>query len=456
MSGKKSSLDLTEGPIAKRLLQFFVPILLGMLLQQLYNTVDAIVIGKFEGTYALGAVGGSTATLINLIIGIVTGLASGSSVVLSQLYGSRDEKRMSRTVHTIICFYFLVGVGLTVLGYFITPGALSLVNTPEEIMPLSTIYMRIYFVGSVPLLLYNIGSGILRAVGDSKHPLYFLVVCCILNIFFNLIFVAWLKMGVAGVAWGTVIAQAISAVMAMSVIMRSKEAIRFSFKKLEIDWPSLWRTLHIGIPSGIQASMYSVSNMIIQTAINGLGAVTVAGWTAQGKLTGVYWVTTNAFNIAICAFVGQCFGAGKYDRLKKSMRIGMTLSCSITLALTAALLLFGRTLLHLFTDDPEVIEVSYRVITLLSPGFVCYSVMDILAGILRGVGETLKPTLIVIIGICVTRILWVAFIVPHWNNLTGISLSYPSSWLLTMTAMIILYAKTKWLEHARLHDASRG
>ena len=454
MVQKRSSIDLTEGPIGKRLMQFFFPILFGMLFQQLYNTVDAIVVGKFEGTFALGAVGGSTATLINLIIGFVTGLSSGSSVVLSQLYGAKDFHRMQQTVHTVLTFYFLVGIGLTVLGWFITPWALNLVNTPQEIMPLSTVYMRIYFLGAVPLLIYNIGSGILRGVGDSRHPLYFLIVCCVLNVFFNLLFVAVLKMGVAGVAWGTVIAETASAVMAMVIIMRSKEGIAFSFKKVGIDWYSLRRTLHVGIPSGVQASMFSISNMIIQTAVNGLGATVVAGWTAQSKLCGVYWVTTNAFNIAVCAFAGQCFGAGKYDRLKKSVRTGLLLSCGITLVETALMLIFGRLALHLFSDDPAVIDVAYRVVLILVPFQITYSVMDVLSGTLRGVGETFKPMMIIIIGICVVRILWILLILPLWNSLAGIAWSYPISWFITMAAMIVLYLKTKWLEHARLHEGN--
>ena len=456
MIGKSRSIDLTEGPIAGRLMKFFFPLLFGMLFQQFYNTVDAIVVGRFEGKFALGAVGGSTAVLINFIIGFVTGLASGSSVVLSQLFGAKDKKRMSQTVHTVVTFYFLVGVALTVIGYLITPWALRLVNTPADIMPLSTVYMRIYFMGSVPLLVYNIGAGILRAAGDSKHPLYFLIVCCFLNIVFNLIFVAWLKMGVAGVALGTVIAQTVSAVLAMRVIMNSdEEGMRFSFRKIGIHWPSLLRTLHIGVPSGISASMFSASNMIIQTAVNGLGATVVAAWTAQSKLCGVFWVATNAFNLSICSFAGQCFGAGKNERLRKSVRVGLFLNCGIALLLTGLLLLFGRPAVHLFTDDPEVIDIAYHIISIITLGHVVYAVIDVLNGILRGVGETVKPTIIIIIGICAVRILWVSFVVPGWRDLTCITLSYPISWTLTMCAMTVLFLKSKWLKKARRQAAEK-
>ena len=451
MIANNKSIDMTEGPIAGRLMQFFFPILFGMLLQQLYNTVDAIVIGKYEGTYALGAVGGATAVLINLIVGFVVGLASGSSVVISQLFGSKDERRMGMTVHTVISFYFLAGIFLTVFGYLITPWALTKMNTPPEILPLAVIYMRIYFLGAIPLLIYNIASGILRAVGDSRHPLYFLIVCFFLNIGLNLLFVAVLHMGVAGVALGTVLSQLASAVMSMWVLIRSRDSFRFEFRRIGIDWPSLTRTLQIGLPSGIQSSMYSVSNMIIQAAVNGLGATVVAGWTAEGKLGGAFWVSTNAFNIAVCAFSGQCFGAGKYERLKKSLKVGLFLNCGIALFLSAALLGFGRQLLHLFSDDPEVIETAYHVAWITMPFYVCYAVIDVLSGILRGVGETFKPTVIVIIGICLVRILWISFVVPVWNSLDGITWSYPVSWVLSLTAMIVLYTRSRWLEHAKAH-----
>ncbi len=451
MTKSQKSIDLTEGPIASKLMQFFLPILFGMLLQQLYNTADAIVVGKFEGTYALGAVGGTTAVLINLIVGFVVGLASGSSVVVSQLFGSHDEHRMSLTVHTVICFYFILGIGLSILGYCITPWALRQLNTPAQILPLAITYMRVYFMGTVSLLIYNIASGILRAVGDSKHPLYFLIVCFFLNIGFNLLFVAVLRMGVAGVALGTILSELASAVLSMWVLIRTRESYRFDFKKLSIHWPSLFRTLHIGIPSGIQSSMYAISNMIIQSAVNGLGADVVAAWTAQGKLSDAFWVSTNAFNIAICSFSGQCFGAGKYTRLKKSLRTGLALNCGMALFFTFLLLGFGRQLLHLFSDDPAVIETAYHLCWLLMPFFVTYAIIDVLSGILRGVGETFTPTMIVVVGICLVRILWISFVVPHWNTLDGITWSYPVSWVLSMIAMIILYKRSRWLEHARMH-----
>ena len=451
MFTKNKSIDMTEGPIAGRLMQFFFPILFGMLLQQLYNTVDAIVIGKYEGTYALGAVGGATAVLINLIVGFVVGLASGSSVVISQLFGSKDDRRMNLTVHTVVCFYFLAGIFLTVFGWLITPWALTKMNTPPEILPLAVTYMRIYFLGAVPLLIYNIASGILRAVGDSRHPLYFLIVCFFLNIGLNLLFVAVLHMGVAGVALGTVLSQLASAVMSMWVLIRSGDSCRFEFRKIGIDWPSLSRTLRIGLPSGIQSSMYAVSNMIIQAAVNGLGATVVAAWTAEGKLGGVFWVSTNAFNIAVCAFSGQCFGAGKYERLKKSLRVGLCLNCGIALFISASILGFGKALLHLFSDDPAVIETAYHVAWITMPFYITYAVIDVLSGILRGVGETFKPTVIVIVGICLVRILWISFVVPVWNSLNGITWSYPVSWVLSMTAMIVLYSRSRWLDHAKAH-----
>ena len=443
MSAKTRTLDLTEGPVTSRLLQFFFPILFGMLLQQLYNTVDAAVVGKFEGSNALAAVGGSTAVLINLVIGFVNGLAGGASVVISQFYGSRDMRRLSTTVHTVLTFYFFLGAALTLLITPFVPGILGAVNTPANILPLSTEYMRIYFYGLIPMFLYNLGSGILRAVGDSRRPLYYLAVCCFLNIGFNLLFVAVMKMGVAGVAWGTFISQSISAVLTVRAIARSRDLFDFSFRKLKIDWPSLRRTLTIGIPSGIQSSMYSISNILLTSSVNSLGSQVVAGWTIQSRLGGLYWVTTSAFGTAVCAFVGQCFGAGKKDRMTKSARVGLVLDAGAAVLISALLLIFGRLASRIFTDDPEVIENAFTVMRVVVPWHVAYAAVEILSAVLRGQGDTLRPTLIVVIGVCGIRGLWCLTVLPRWLSVQSISICYPISWVVTMSAMSFYYLYRK-------------
>lgn len=441
--------DLTEGVIWKKLLRFFFPILLGLLFQQLYNTADAIIVGKIVGTDALAAVGGSATQIINLVLGFFTGLASGATVIVSQFYGAHDYERVSLTVHTILTFYFIVGAVLTVLGYFLAPWALEVVKNPKDIMALSTDYLRIYFVGTLPMLLFNVGSGILRAVGDSRRPLYFLITCCFINIGLDLLFVAVLDWGVKGAGWATVIAQAISALLVLTNMFRTDRPYKLVLSKLKIDYYSLRDALWLGIPAGLQSSMYSLSNLIIQSAVNGLGTAVVAAWSAVGKLDGIYWTFSDAFGAAICAFVGQCFGAKKFDRMKESFKVCLKIMLGTTVVISSLLMLFARPGLHIISDDPEVIDYSVEMLYYFAPFYVIWSFIEIISNTLRGAGDSLRPTVIILLGVCVVRILWVLFVVPQWNSVFGISISYGVSWTITATALILYYRYSHWLERLR-------
>ena len=440
-----NSNDLTSGSILKKLFTFFIPVLLGMLFQQLYNTVDAIVVGRCVGHEALAAVGGSPAVIINLVIGFFTGLAAGATVVISQCFGARDQRRLSRSVHTVVTFYILVGLSLTLLGWFAAPWALRLIQTPEDIFSDSLRYLRIYFLGAAPLLLFNIGSGILRAVGDSRRPLAFLGVCFSLNIVLDLAFVAGLRMGVAGAALATALSQTVSALLVLIHLVRAGGEVRLRFRELGIDLTVLGHILYIGIPAGLQSAMYGLSNIIIQAFINGFGTVVVAAWTAIGKVDGVYWVTSNSFGVAICTFVGQCFGAGKYDRMKQGTRQWLIAALIASFALSAALLSLGRWLLGFFTDNGDVIEEAVRMLWYFVPFYPVWSFIEIISNTLRGAGDAIPPTVISLVGVCLLRILWLLLVVPVWNSVMGISMSYPFTWTVTALAYIIYYLRSGWL-----------
>jgi len=437
--------DLTQGSVLRSLLRFFFPILFGMLFQQFYNTVDAIVVGRVVGHEALAAVGSSPAVITNLVIGVFTGLASGATVIISQYFGARDEERLNRAVHTILTFCLLAGVVLTLLGRFSALWSLRLVKTPEDIVELSGAYLRAYYVGAAPLLLFNVASGILRAVGDSRRPLIYLSVSCVLNIVLDILFVALLRWGVEGVAWATVLSQLAGAALILLHLARSRGPERLELQRLRIDLPSLRRILYIGVPAAVQGAMYSVSNIIIQSAINGFGTVVVAAWTVLGKFDGVYWVTSQSFGIAISTFVGQCFGAGKYDRMKEGVRKWLFVMFGTSLTISALLLGFSRWGILLFSTDPAVIEEAMRIIWYFVPFYSFWVCIEILSNTLRGAGDAIAPTVISLIGVCALRVLWVWLVVPRWHTVAGVSASYPFTWFVTAVVFVIYYLKSGWL-----------
>ena len=437
--------DLTQGSILKSLLRFFFPILFGMLFQQLYNTVDAVVVGRVVGPEALAAVGGSPAVIINLVIGIFTGMASGATVIISQYFGSRDDEQLSRAVHTILLFCLIAGAALTLLGRLSALWSLRAVKTPEDILALSCDYLRIYYLGAIPLLLFNVASGILRAVGDSRRPLYYLGVCCGMNIALDLLFVAALRWDVNGVAWATVISQLTGAVLILVRLVRSEGPERMELRRLRIDAPSLKRILYIGVPAAIQGAMYSISNILIQAAINDFGTVVVAAWTAISKFDGVYWVTSNSFGAAICTFVGQNFGAGKYDRMREGVRKWLLTTLGTSVLLSTLLIGLSRWGLRLFTTDTTVIAEATRMMWYFVPYYALWSFIEIISNTLRGAGDAIAPTLISLIGVCLLRILWIAFVVPRWHTVMCISVSYPVTWFITALAFVIYYYKSNWL-----------
>ena len=435
------ALDLTQGTIWKQLLRFLLPIAAGTLLQQLYNTVDAIIVGQFVGANALAAVGGSSAMIVQFLVGIFTGLSSGATVVISHGYGADDREKLTRAVHTAIAFSLLAGAILMAVGLVLAPYALQWTKNPSEIMADSTLYLRLYFIGVIPMLLFNMGSGILRAVGDSRRPLYYLAVCCLLNIVLDLLFVAVFPLGVAGAAMATTLANLVSAALVMGQLLRAQGDLRLMPQKIRLHGATLLHILGIGVPAAIETSMYSVSNLLIQVPINRLGTESVAAWSASGKVDGIYWSLIVSFGVAIMAFVGQNYGAGKYERMRQSVKVCLKISMAMTIVLSVLLLCFAKYCFRIFTDDPLVITYAAQVVSYFVPFYFLWTFIEVLANALRGAGDALVPMIISVGGICGVRILWVIFVIPHWSSLMSISICYPVSWFFTAGILVVYYWK---------------
>lgn len=430
---------ITEGRISQQLLLFFFPILFGTFFQQLYNTVDAIVVGQYLGTEALAAVGGGTGTAINLLIGFFTGLSSGATVIISQFYGAKEYKDTNKAIHTAMLIAILGGIIILAVGILFTRPILELIGTPEDVIGLAEEYMRIYFLGSVFNTVYNMGAGIFRALGDSKKPLYFLIVSCVVNIILDVLFVGFTDMGVAGAAWATIISQAASAILVIIYLRKLDSDIRLSLRHLKIDSSILRNTLRIGLPTGIQSILYTISNLLIQANVNAFGTATAAAWAAYGKLDAVYWMAINAFGIAATTFVGQNYGAKLYDRVRSGVRISLAMGAVITLFLTGAFLLLQDKGLMLFTSDSEVLSIGVEILLILVPTWITYMPIEILSGVMRGCGKTLIPTIITIVGICGLRALWLEIVPAIRPTLLSVFLCYPISWIITSAAIIIYY-----------------
>ena len=440
MSTKQSGQNqITEGVIWKQILLFFFPIMLGTLFQQLYNTADAIVVGRFVGKEALACVGGSSGQIINLVVGFFVGLSSGATVIIARYFGARNKKDLNATLHTAAALSIVGCVIITVLGLILTPFMLRLMHTPENVMAGSASYLRIYFGGIVFVFIYNVGSAILRAVGDSKRPLYYLIVCCFINIFLDVLLVVGLDLGVEGAAIATLIAQAVSAILVVRALMQPGDMYLLEAKSIRFHKFLLKSIITIGLPAGIQSVMYNISNIIIQTSLNNLGTDTMAAYTAFGKMDAIYWMISGAFSIAITTFVGQNYGAGKYSRMKRSVFVCLFMDFIASILVSALFLLFGSYIFRMFTQDPEVIKVGMKIIQVIAPSYVLFIFIEILSSALRGIGDVLIPMIMTCGGVCLLRIFWIFAVVPHIPGIQSILMSYPISWALTAVLFIIYY-----------------
>ena len=433
--------QITEGVIWKQLLIFFFPILFGTFFQQLYNTADAMIVGHFVGKQALAAVGGTTGTIINLLIGFFVGLASGATVIIAQFYGGKKADKVHWAVHTSVAFSILGGLVLMVAGILFSRPMLAVMKTPSDVMDYAVLYIRIFFAGTVPNLLYNMGAGILRAIGDSKRPLYYLIICCFANIGLDFLFVAVFDLGVAGAGLATILSQLLSAVLVLGTLMRTGDMYRLEWRKVGIDKIMLQRIIRIGLPAGLESAMYSVSNVIVQTGVNTLGTDSVAAWAAYGKVDGLFWMMVSALGISATTFIGQNYGAGKTERVHRGVRVCMILAVVMTLIMDGVLLLGGDFLMSMFTSDPEVRAIGSRLLHFMVPTFITYIVIEIFSGALRGVGDAWMPMMIAGVGICSVRILWITFGLPHVPNIIGAAFCYPLSWILSSAAFIVYYLR---------------
>ncbi len=438
---KSAVRPITEGVIWKQLLVFFFPILLGTFFQQLYNTVDMVIVGRFVGKEALASVGGSSGQIVNLVVGFFTGLSAGAGVIVSQLYGANDKKNLNGALHTAYGFSIAGGIAFTVLGLALAPAMLRFMNTPAELMAPSSLYLRLYFAGILFVFIYNIGSGILRALGDSKRPLYYLIVCCLLNIVLDLAMVAGLRMGVCGAAVATLISQAVSAVLVTRALVRSDDIYKLRFSEISCKGRMLKSQLLIGLPGGVQSVMYSLSNILIQTAINGFGTDAAAAWAAEGKLDALFWMINGAFGISITTFVGQNYGAGRYDRMKKGTWICLGMHQAFSVFISLLLFLFRGPLFGIFTRDADVVRIGVDMMAVIAPCYFVFSFVEVFSGALRAVGDVMIPMLLTMFGVCLFRIAWIFAVVPRYPSLRTIVLNYPVSWICTAILFIFYYLK---------------
>lgn len=442
----RKTVDATEGVIWKQLLALFFPLWFGTLFQQLYNTVDSVVVGRFVGKAALAAVG-CTGTVISLTVGIFTGIASGAVVVIAQQYGARQKERVHQSVHTAMLLGLIMGAFFMVVGYVTAPWFLQAMGTPGDTLADAELYLRVYCLGMIPNVVYNMGTGVLRAIGDSRRPLYFLIAASLCNIILDLVFVLAFDMGVLGVAVATILSQLLSAVLVVRSLMRANgEFYQLFLRRLRVEKQSLKAVLRMGVPAALQSVMYSVSNIVIQAAINDFGTDTVAAWTAYGKMDVIFWMTVSSMGLAITTFSGQNFGAGKIERLKQGVRVSVWMSMGMAVVLSAVLFVFAHPIMSIFTPDDEVLRIGVDMVRFLVPTYITYVLVELLAGAIRGAGQALAPTVISLFGVCALRLVWLLLAVPLHNTVYMVELSYPITWTVTSLSLAIYYCKGRWLK----------
>ena len=444
MSQNNSARNITEGVIWKQLFAFFFPILLGTFFQQMYNTVDTIIVGRFVGTEALAAVG-STGALISLLNGFFVGIGSGATVLVSQFFGASDQQGVKKALHTGIGLALVLGLCASLLGVCFGPRILKLMQTPDDCMAGASSYARIYFAGAIASMVYNMGAGILRAMGDSRRPMIFLVITCFANIFLDIFCVVVLKMGVAGAAVATVLSQILSAVLVVIVLLRLPEAYALKLREVMLDPQLMKRILAVGVPAGLQFVTFDLANLLIQSGINSFGSATIAAFTAYCKADMLTWMLSGAFGVAITTFVGQNYGAQKYDRIFKSVKICLGMGVLLVGGCSAAVICFRHVILGIFSADPEVIRLGAWLMLWVVPFNVTFIPVEIFAGAMRGTGYSAVPTAITGVCVCAFRVLWLFTVVQWFHSLEVLMLCYPLSWTLADIAFVITYRRKKWL-----------
>ena len=437
---KRYEIDMVNGPILKKMLLFTIPLMFSSILQLLFNAADIVVVGRFAGDNSLAAVGCNGA-LINLMTNVFLGLSVGGNVLAARDYGAGNEEELSKTVHTAMLLGIISGIILTIAGVIFAPQLLELMQTPENVLPLAALYLRIYFLGMTAMMVYNFGSALLRSIGDTKRPLYYLVAAGVINVILNLVFVIVFRMDVAGVGLATVISQCVSAVLVVRCMMREQGGIRLIPRRLHIYKDKLIQIVQVGLPAGFQGAVFSLSNVVIQSSVNLFGETVVAGNSAAMNLEGFVYVSMNAFHQAAISFTSQNVGAGRRERIGKILLTAE--GCVIVTGLLFGWVMygFGRPLLHIYSNSSHVIDAGMvRMRIILLPYALC-GMMDVVVGVLRGMGYSVGPMIMSLIGACGLRLVWIAtvFQIPQFHNISTVYVSYPITWAITLVAQLLLY-----------------
>ena len=445
MNEKKNTVLMTEGGIFKNLLFFATPLILGNLLQQMYNAVDSIIVGNYVGSNALAAVGAG-ASLIYLVIAFSLGASVGAGVIVSQYLGAKEKEGVHKAVHTAMTISIILGLILTAGGILFSRKLLVMMNTPAEILDDAACYLRIYSCGLIFNVVYNMAAGILNAAGNSRRSLMYLAAAAVVNIFMDLLLIAGLKIGVAGAAIATNFSQAISCILALWFLFRVPADYRISLKSLRIHKAMALRIIQIGLPTGIQNMVISFSNILIQASINQYGATAVAGFSAYLKIDGFNILPVLSFSMAITTFIGQNYGAGKYDRMKKGMWVTLLMGIVYTVLTGILLLTFSGQIMRLFSEDVGVIAYGQTAMRYFCPFYWILAILHSLAGTVRGTGKSIPPMVVLLVSLCLFRIVWIQLVLPYYTSIEGIFILYPVSWLVGAVLMILYTWKGKWIE----------
>ena len=443
--------DLTEGPVWGKLFSFFVPIAIGGIVQQLYNTVDALIVGKYCGAESFAAISGSVTQILNLMVGAFIALTGGASVYIAQLYGVKDSEKIRKAVCTSIYFCTGLGVVISVLGFFFARELLQLLNTPPETLAEAELYLKFCFGAAFAVMLYNMGAGIIRAAGDSTRPFVFLCACCFTNIILDYVLVKIYRLGVFGAAAATAFSQVISFLLVLIRMLTTKEDYRLRLAPANFSFTAIKATVRYGLPSSIQQVVYGITNTTIQTGVNSLGTSVVAAWALTGKVDGVYWAIVNAGGIAMMNFVGQNYGAGKLDRVKEVTKTGLRNFMIFTIVICAVLLMIGRSLYPFFLpDDEEVCELAYRIMMFFVIPYFLWTVIELYSGVLKGCGDVVVPAVISLVGIAGVRFIWIKTAFALRPDVYTLALAYGVSWLVTAAALLIRYKSGGWKKRREL------
>lgn len=434
----KYEIDMCNGSILDKLISFSIPLMLSGILQLLFNAVDIIVVGRFTGSEALAAVGSTTA-LINVFVNFFIGISLGSNVLAARFFAAGKEKEMSETVHTAITLALISGVGMGIIGVLAAKGALMLMDTPDNVLNLSTVYMRIYFVGMPFFMLYNYGAAILRAVGDTKRPLLFLIISGSVNVVLNLIFVIRFHMGVAGVAIATVISQAISCVLVLRCLYRTESSYQLRFSRLGMKAKYVKQIFQVGVPAGIQSTIINFSNVLLQSSVNSFGSVAMAGYTAANNILGFLYVSINSVTQACMSFTSQNYAVRRFKRMDKILLECLGLTVAVSLVFGGGSYLFGSELMHIYTKSADVVACGVDIMLYTTVTYFLCGMMDLFPGALRGMGHSAVPMILSVIGTVGTRIVWIYLVFPYHRALDFLFISYPVSWLLTIIMQVICF-----------------